>query len=251
MKVSNTNLKPFMQYQQHMTFSCLFTYIVALMLDVCQPYLSLSNLIPSLIVSPVLVIQFHLSLWMPLFLVTCLSERLNCIPPLSSAFWSYLSKVFSLCGHISRLLFLFSLWPLPFLVIFHLTSMNSNSYNMPLCTYFSTISRATSIQYTHFLDLSHIPLSKTFPFLHLSLYLSLCVFMCTMCVRPSRVFFTGAVLLCGDRLSWCFPAAFLYSGSLRSSSPVVSSQTRHPDLSVINASILCYMSLASSNCATE
>ncbi len=129
-----------------------------------------------------------------------LSERLNWIPPLSSAFWLYLSKVFSLCGHISRLLFLFSLWPLPFLVIFHLTSMNSNSYNMPLCTYFSTISWATSIQYTHFLDLSHIPLSKTFPFLHLSLYLSLCVFMCTMCVRPSRVFFTGAVLLCGDRL---------------------------------------------------
>ncbi len=118
-----------------------------------------------------------------------LSERLNCIPPPYSVFWPYLSKVFSLCGHISRLLFLFSLWPLPFLVIFHLTSMNSNSYNMPLCTYFSTISWATSIQYTHFLDLSHIPLSKTFPFLHLSLYLSLCVFMCTMCVRPSRVFF--------------------------------------------------------------
>ncbi len=170
------------------------------MLDVCQPYLSLSNLIPSLIVSPVLVIQFHLSLWMPLFFVTCTSVwkvqlyssslfYILALPVKSFQFmWTYFQVI------------LFSLWPLPFLVIFHLTSMNSNSYNMPLCTYFSTISWATGIQYTHFLDLSHIPLSKTFPFLHLSLYLSLCVFMCTMCVRPSRVFFTGAVLLCGDRL---------------------------------------------------
>ncbi len=182
-----------------------------------------------------------------------LSERLNWIPPPYSVFWLYLSKVFSLCGHISRLLFLFSLWPLPFLVMFHLTSMNSNSYNMPLCTYFSTISWATSIQYTHFLDLSHIPLSNTFPFLHLSLYLSLSVYSCAQCVSDPAVFFS-LELCCSvgiDCLSWCFPAAFLYSGSLRSSSPVVSSQTRHPDLSVINAWILCYMSLASSNCATE
>lgn len=215
------------------------------MLDVCQPYLS-----HSLSVSPVLVIQFHLSLWKPLFLVTCTSVwkaqlyssslfYILALPVKSFQFmWTYFQVIIS----VFTMTFTFS------------------------CDFSFNIHEFKQLQYATFAHIlaqypeqlvfsTHIFLIfLTSPSLThlLSLYLSLCVFMCTMCVRPSRVFSLELCCSVGiDCLSWCFPAALLYSGSLRPSSPVVSSQTQHPDLSAVNASILCYMRLASSNCATE
>lgn len=87
----------FVQCQQHITFlwhihTSKKSQLVALTLEACQPCLSLfvylfTSLLPlSLSVSPVLVIQFHLSLWKPLSLVawTCsavflLSLQLSCL----------------------------------------------------------------------------------------------------------------------------------------------------------------------------
>ncbi len=178
-----------------------------------------------------------------------LSERLNCIPPLLHS--GLTCQKFSVYVDIFPgyyFCFHYDLYLL-FLVIFHLTSMSSNSYSAPLLHMIfqhDILSHEYSV-HTFSWSFSHPPL-YTFPFLHLSLYLSLCVFMCTMCVRPSRVFFHWICVGCGDRLPvMVLPAALLYSGSLRPSSPVVSSQTQHPDLSAVNAWILCYMMLASSH----
>ncbi len=110
---------------------------------------------------------------------------------LSPTFWPYLSKVFSLCGHISRLLFLFSLWPLSFISCD--LSFNIHEFKQLQC---ATFAHDISARYpeprvfsTHIFlifltspSLSHF-LSYTFLFIYLSVY------SCAQCVSDPAVFF--------------------------------------------------------------